>query len=365
VPLTLNDLLALVGRLDDAPGFDTPRERFRRFLFERVIDARLARTLVEQGQRAPGEQHRRALQDAVVLLGRFLGFETAFGTYQRMAGAPKYDGLWRSRHRLEIVLELRPDHGPRADVEELLRTLSSLVAPSHVEPNVRRLGLCVVTPLHAGRARLEDALAGDTPHSDIRIISTRSLLWLAEAVSVGELKHDEVLRLLTSGGNLDLVVDLMERLASGPQRDEPHAAPEPAPDLPGQAEPGYWVATIERADGTTPEQFVDGVVRKRQLLGISSLGPSHTGPRTGDWVCFSVRGKGIVGHGRVESIPDGPKLLRGADRFSLVCALRNVEIYDAPIAFPSDGPSLAALSPTEFAELTAHAASLEDLRSTA
>ena len=48
----MNDVLALVGRLDDAPGFDTPRERFRRFLTERVTDKDLAEPILEDCQRA-------------------------------------------------------------------------------------------------------------------------------------------------------------------------------------------------------------------------------------------------------------------------------------------------------------------------
>jgi hypothetical protein len=35
--ITLNQIWALVGKLDDSPGDDTPRERFRRFLKENVI----------------------------------------------------------------------------------------------------------------------------------------------------------------------------------------------------------------------------------------------------------------------------------------------------------------------------------------
>jgi hypothetical protein len=368
--VSLNELLALVGRLDDAPGFDTPRERFRRFLFERVTDAAVARSLVEQSQHSLGEQHRRALQDAIVVLGRFLGFETTFGTYQRVAGAVKYDGQWRSRHRLEIVIEIRADQTPRTDVDDLSRSLSALLAPSYLETDVRRLGLCVVTSLYGGRARLEDPPAGEKSQADIRIVSVRSLLWLADAVSGGHLKHEEILRLLTSGGNLDFVVDLMERLTTnGDNAAELRTSSQissqiatPAP----HAEPAYWVATIEGDEATSPEQFVESVIRKRQLLGLSDLGPAQLGPRAGDWICFSLRGKGIVGRGRVDSLADGPGVLRGAHRFSLVFTLQNVEIYETPVAFgpyagngriidrthaDGAGSSLAAVSPEEFAEL--------------
>src|SRR5207237_7017535 len=96
--ITLDELVLLVGRLDDSPGFDTPRERFRRFLLERVTDVHFAGALADECQRSPGDQPRRALQDAVVLLGRFLGFEPTFGTYRPLAGALRCDGQWRARH---------------------------------------------------------------------------------------------------------------------------------------------------------------------------------------------------------------------------------------------------------------------------
>jgi hypothetical protein len=374
VNVTLNEILALVGRLDDAPGFDTPRERFRRFLFERVTHADIARSLIEQSQHSLGEQHRRALQDAIVMLGRFLGFETTFGTYQRVAGAVKYDGQWRSRHRLEIVLEIRADQSPRADLEELSRSVQALSAPTHIESEVRHLGLCVVTPLYGGRARLEDALLGEKPQPDLRITSVHSLLWLASSVSAGNLRHEDVLQLLTSGGSLDLVVDLMERVGTGGREETSTHAPAPTQVLfPSPAlhtEAAYWLATIERDETTTPEQFVEAVIRRRQLLGVTDSGPSHMKARAGDWICFSLPGKGIVGHARVHSLTDGTALIRDAHRFSSVFTLKNVEIYETPVALglatgqsrmgdrmtgEGGGPLLASVSYEEFAELTAGA----------
>ena len=280
------------------------------------------------------------------------------------------------------MIEVRPDQTPRTDVEELSRSLSALLAPSPIEADTRRLGLCIVTSLYGGRARLEDPPVAEKPQANIRIVSVRSLLWLADAVSAGQLKHEEILRLLMSGGNLDFVVDLMERLTTGAQDDvDPHVSPPITPvSPPAQSEPAYWVATIDGDEGTTPEQFVESVIRKRRILGVSDLGSSPVGPRGGDWICFSLRGKGIVGRGRVDSLADGPGLLRGAHRFLLVFSLQNVEIYDNPIAVSpyaahgrivervlveGAGPSLASVSPEEFAEFTARVVeSAEGLRPT-
>ena len=378
--VTLNELLALVGRLDDAPGFDTPRERFRRFLFERVTDASALGALIEEGQNSLGEQHRRAVQDALVVLGRFLGFETTFGNYQRVAGTLKFDGQWRSRHRLEVTLEVRTDETPRADVEQLARSLSALPPSTRLDADLRRIGLCVITPLYGERARLEEDFVGDRLDPGIRLASVRSLVWLAEAASAGHLRHDEIVRLLTWRGSLDFVVDLIKRIGGSPAETSSAVVPEivSLPAAPAHDEPAYWRVTIDPDEATSPEQFVASVIRKRQLIGVGeTANGTHLRPRSGDWVCFSLRGKGIVGQGQIEAMADGAPKLRSAHRFGAVFALKNVDIYEAPLPIGPDamadrmidrspaegaGPSIAPLSAAEFAALTTMAALSSDGR---
>ncbi len=361
IGVTVNQLLMLVGHLDDSPGFDAPRERFRRFLTERVTDAQMARAFVEQCQRSIGEQYHRALQDAIVLLGRFLGFETEFGTYQRIAGAVKFDGQWRSRRRLHAVLEVRTDHTPRPDLDALSRSLAALTAGAHPEHQVRSVGLCVVTPLYAGR-RLEDVPAAEG-HENLRVVSSRSLLWLADMVGSGRLRHEDVLRLLSPGSALDPMVELLERLASGAE------AQAPLP-FPGEArrEPDFWVGSIVGDAMATPEQIVESVIAKRHVLGASFAGGPQAGVRADDWVCFFVPGTGVVGHGQVASVlEDRADLIRESNRFSRLLRLKNLELYDVPV--PMDivtelhvsaglrdlgaaGPVLAPLTRQEFLKCT-------------
>lgn len=214
--VSLDDVLSLVGRLDDAPGFDTPRERFRRFLVERVTEIATLRSLLEQGQHAPGDQHTRALQDVLVMLGRVLGFETAFGSYERLAGVLKFDGLWRSRHGVEIALDSRLGDLPRSpsDLDGLIRTLAAL-PPLRPDTQVRRVGLCIVTTAHGPRRRLDEALAADRRYSDVRVVSMRSLLWFGEAASAGRLGHEEIAQMFANAENVDVVVDLMARTSAG------------------------------------------------------------------------------------------------------------------------------------------------------
>ena len=117
--ITLDELLLLVGRLDDAPGFDTPRERFRRFLLERVTDVPTVSALIDDCQRSVGEQRHRALQDLIVIVGRLLRFEVTFGTYEPSADAVKVDGQWRSPGLLDVVLEIRTEQTTSATLDGL------------------------------------------------------------------------------------------------------------------------------------------------------------------------------------------------------------------------------------------------------
>jgi hypothetical protein len=380
--VSLDDILALAGRLDDAPGFDTPRERFRRFLLAQVTDPASARSLIDQSQHSVGEQHHRALQDTVVTLGRFLGFETAFGNYQRVPGVPKSDGHWRARRRLEIVVDVLTDQTPRGDVDDLSRALSAL-APPNVESDVRHLGLCIVTPMYGGRARLEDPFFGERLHPDLRIASLSSVLWMAEAVAAGRLSHHDVVRLMSSGAGLDFIVDLMAQVAAGGHDARSSIAPTSAaaPAAAPPHEPAYWIAVIDRDESATPEQLLESVIQRRQILGVNDGAAGDSPARPGDWICFSVRRKGIVGHAQVDAIVDGSNLIRGAHRFRVVCRLKGVELSDSPIAFAPEsdpdrladrnageeaGSFLASVSRETFSELTARALEgrSEDLRQT-
>ena len=71
--ITLSQILALVGKLDESPGDDTPRERIRRFLKENVSEVGQVRDYIEECLRTSGDQYNRALQDLVNYLGNKMG----------------------------------------------------------------------------------------------------------------------------------------------------------------------------------------------------------------------------------------------------------------------------------------------------
>lgn len=377
--ITLDELLALVGRLDDAPGFDTPRERLRRFLLEHITDVEAARSLVDECQRSVGEQRHRALQDLIVLVGRFLGFDTTFGAYdhsmhpisglQRPSRAEDaaIAGRWRSRGLLEVVLEIRTDQTNSVTLESLSRALAAPVDQPRAE-NEARIGLCVMARHYTGRTKLEQSVAPETRQgAELRIVSVRSLLALATQVSADRVSHDEVVKLFKSGFALDFVIDLLDRPAQAAGAIESSTGVPPAPLIfTDHRDVSFFVATVTGNDMAGPDQMVAAVIAHRRMLGIRATLSLPDLGSPGDWVAFFLPAKGMVGHAQLASIVDGAVGVRNADHFSRVYRLANVDLYEEPIvqalragrpfAVPEDGftagPSLAPISRQDFVALT-------------
>jgi hypothetical protein len=378
--LDLSELLMLLGRLDDAPGADTPRDRYRRYLTRQLTTVQSVRELLDQTQVALGEQHARARQDLVALLGRFLGFEVAFGTYDSAPGAVRLEGHWRSRRRARIALEVRGEQTADAGIDTLARTVTALAASLPADAGERWVGLCVTTPFYAARQRLETQVAHRAA-GDIRAVSLDSLLWLAEMSEAQRVDHNDVLRLLTSGPDSDFMVQLMRRLTeTALSMPEPQstrtprleqASPDVAPRLSIVGKPdrasdaGFWLATLRRDETATPEQLLDAVIARRQVLGVTLAAAASSPACEGDRVCFYIDAVGIAGHAQLDSaIQDGSAVIRLADRFTAVFRLRNVTIYDVPhvvlneasVLRQPEGVSGTIISPLtrdEFERLTA------------
>src|SRR5262252_1691299 len=139
--LSLAELLPLVGRLDDAPGFDTARERFRRFLLERATHFPTIQTLIQECQRSVGEQHHRVLQDLIAVVGRVLGFAITFGSYEGAADDLDAHARWRSAGLLDVVLQIETDR-TAATLEPLAHAVAASRATG--DGGECAIGLCVV-----------------------------------------------------------------------------------------------------------------------------------------------------------------------------------------------------------------------------
>jgi hypothetical protein len=326
--VNLEQLLTLAGKLDDAPGFDSPRERFRRFLREHVTTPQTARSLIEHAQHTPGEQHRRALQDLVAITGRFLGFEVTFGTYEPVSGALTLDGQWTSRGRLQVVVDVRSVHAADADsIDGLIRSVAAVASVS----GLRTMGVCVIASQFASRRRLEEAIAALPAGMHIALLPLPSLLAIAELASAGGLSHEDVLRLIELPA-ADFVIELLQRNAAPRTAEMPAPAAEvPAPALPVTDAPGWWIASVVRDYATRPEEFLELVVGRRQIFGIAH-GTGADLVAKHDWICFYVAGKGVVGRAQVAS-PADHKSIRDAHRFRQLLNMQEVTLHlGSPIA---------------------------------
>lgn len=372
----LADLLALAGRLTDQPGPDTARERFRRFLSGWPASAADLADLIDEAQRTPDDQSQRALMDLVVTLGRYLGFAVSYGVYDRRGGSVRFDGAWRSPGVVRIVLEVRTDRTRPFSPDDLARTIAALPESSGGGVSEQTLGICIVVPLH-GRRRLGDAPREPVAQGLARVLPLHALLMLARRIEAGSLDHARAVALLIGVEDDARAAELL-----GPPSDADAVAPKARPTappghlslVPRDDPPDYWIATMLPEEGTTPAQFIEAVVRGRQMLGVSAIGIFPASARLGDWVCFFLAGTGIVGHARLSGdVAQDAAPLRNAGRYTAVFTLAELQFYDEPrpldpaspaqrlaarVPFDVAGPFLSQIPQSEFHAITAPAASL-------
>jgi hypothetical protein len=315
--VTLDQILTLTGRLDDASGFDSARERFRRFLLDHVREPAMARVLIDECRHAPGETHRRALQDLVVLLGRFMGFHARFGSRSRTP-APAACGEWQSP-ALHVLVEVRGDPPDVAGFAALSHAVTG--APmSPIDPHSPVVGLCVTTSLVAGRPLLEPTMASASS-GPVAVVSLGALLSVTALASAGRATHADVVRLLTSSAPLGFIMELLERCVDDRALLAPGAAGGRIMST------GFWILRVAADRGTTPEEFVEVVVGKRHVLGLAGDRAANDAVRPGDRICLSIAGKGVVGHGRVAALDASHPGIRDAHRFRHLWRLDDLNVY--------------------------------------
>jgi hypothetical protein len=328
--VTVNQVLAVVGRLDDSPGFDTPRERFRRFLVQRITDPQAARLVVQQCQQMSGEQTHRALQDAVVLTGRFLGFHTAFRPYQHDPGTASVTGEWESRRRLRVLLSLCTDQTAAIELEAFSHVVRNGV-PAHLQTNTARVGLCILSPLFAAKARVEDMLRA-RKHPDLRMVSLPGILRMADMVASGRLTHDDVLHLLNPDLNLDPLIERFERWSTSARAAVGDGVVDVEPRAASSMNGDHWIAAIRLDPSTPAAQFVESVITKRRILPLNPAPHVQRTVEAGDAIVVYIAGVGLVAHAKVAGvITEGSPLVRNSERFTQVVTLSDVAVYHTPI----------------------------------
>ncbi|MGE0450503.1 MAG: hypothetical protein AB7Q29_13090 [Vicinamibacterales bacterium] len=349
----LHDVLKRIGPLDDRLEPGTPRGLFHQFLAE-YGDPQSIGALLAQCQEQLGQQYAFARQDLVVKLGERLGFEPSYGAYEPARGTAQDMGRWRSPTGALILLDVRSERTPHDDATDLMSAIDVASAVAPAGPSAPT-GLLVITPFYVSRDSLEAWLSRQ-PRHDLRCVSVKSLVRLAEMRAAGRLSHDEIVRLLTHGFDADFMIELARglTLGTGGRRVRPAIRPRVAPRARHTRGRRVWIAMLAGDESASPRQLLECVIHRRRILGVSRLvaqpseqssgaaggdgsgavdgaAPRDGAPRAGERVAFYIAGEGIVGHATLDGLASNPAaVIRHADRFAAVCRLRAVEIYEAP-----------------------------------
>jgi hypothetical protein len=176
--ISLTQLLELVGILDDSPGENTPRERFRKHLSDNVKEIGELRDLIEACLREAGEQYSKALQDLINHLGHFLGFRIDYGRYKGVSNEIGYDGYWVSPTNHHLVVEAKTTQAYAIKTSSIIGYINELVSEKKIPEKELGLGLYVVGRPDPNIRQFENAIVAEKRLNELRVVSVESLfLW--------------------------------------------------------------------------------------------------------------------------------------------------------------------------------------------
>jgi len=333
-----------VGKLDDTPGDDNSRERFRLYLRENVNEVGRIRDYVEESLRNAGSQYNRAFQDLINYLGHFLEFEVKFGRYQGVQGQIGFDGLWRSPSGFYIVVEVKTTEVYAIKTATLMNYIDQAISEKIIPDRDHALGLYIVGRADPEVHQLENAIHAEKRMDQLRVISAESLLSLAELMNEYDVGHDDILAVLRpSGPVIDPIIDLMARLAAesdvGEEPKEPPVSrpPETASVLekiPERSQVSYWLSPVIANDDQTAEEVIQNLVGVQGIYAYGERTPGRKHLKPGDMVCFYAAGNGVVGHATVSSYPEKKPntAIRDPERYPWLFSLEKNRTYiDNPV----------------------------------
>jgi len=328
---SLEDILDLVGNLDDSSGDDSPRERFRRYLKTRVTETGMFRDYIEECLRKKGDQYNRALQDLVNHLGYLMEFEVEFGRYRGVQNEIGFDGHWISRHTdTHLVVEVKTTEVYSIKTSTLLGYINALVSEKKIPSRERALGLYVIGRPDPDIKQLENSIIAEKLSGQLRIISVSSLLSLAELMSDYDVTHQDILSVMQpSRPTVDPVVDLMSKLVAGSTEEK--TKPVRVGKEPGEvtAETGYWLTPVRSDEVETAEEGVQKLVVNESVYAFGERTPGRKHLKPGDWICFYASGKGVIAHAKVTSKPEKVPhpSVRNPDLYPWTFRVDGVEYY--------------------------------------
>jgi len=330
--ISLSQILNLVGKVDDSPGIETPRERFRKFLTENINDIGQVRDYIEECLRNTGDQYHRALQDLVNYLGNFLGFQVKYGRYQGVKGDIGFDGLWLSKNHFNFIIEVKTTEVYTVKTSTLIGYIDQMISEKIIPSWDKALGLYVIGKPDPDVHNLENSINAEKRNQQLRIISVEALLSLAEMMNEYDVNHEDILAfLLPSGPTIDPIVTLMSRLVA--QKTTETIEKEDEIEISNEVV-NYWLTPVKADENRTAEDVIKILVGQEKIYAFGERTPGRKHIKPGDWICFYATTNGIVAHAQVDSYPEKmshPKV-KNPDKYPWVFHLKNTNLYlDKPV----------------------------------
>lgn len=331
--VSLTQILELVGELDDEPGEETPRERFRKFLKENIKKAGQIRDYVQECLRKTGVQYNRTLQDLVNHIGRLLEFEVTFGRYQGVPGGIGFDGLWKSpKTGFSVVVEVKKTEVYAVKTSTLINYVNELISEKRIKSWDDALGLYVVGQYDPQLRQLENNIVAEKKTNQLRIIQVESLLTLADLMSEYDVGHEDILALLKPPRpKIDPIVGLIGSLTAE-ERPSKEAEEAAEPSLEEEIlEKGaqYWITPVRGDEEQSAEKVIETLVGEEGIYAFGDRTPGRSHLRPGDWICFHASGIGVIAHTKVDSLPERkshPKV-RDPERYPWTFRLKDPHLY--------------------------------------
>jgi hypothetical protein len=344
-------VLNLVGPLDDTPGENTPRERFRAYLSTGLTELGSVRDAVQTCITHSGSQYARALQDLVNFLGSLIGFEVEYGRYAGVQGQVGHDGLWRSGTHV-VVVEAKTTDAFVVDIATLLNYINSLRATQKISPDDRVIGLYVYARRDSKIQQMQQAIIADKRTQELRISSVDAVLSLAELIRQEIITVDEALAILwPSGVWIDDTVSLLQRVAAvglqpqigpAPPVVAPVASPGAADDVVVPEAPGvqgYYMAVAADIPEETARETIENLVGKVGVWGFAKNTPHRSRLKPGDKIAFYQSAAGVVATATVKTAPRDnplPGIMKIPEKYSWTFELKDIQLFfDQPIVIDS------------------------------
>ena len=327
--VTLKELLNLVGKLDDKPGDDTPRERFRDFIRSNITEVGQLRDYILECLRYTDEQFNKALQDLVNYTGTFLGFDVTYGRYRGVSGEIGFDGLWKSPQNFNIVVEVKKTEAYTIKTNILMSYVDKLISDRIIDSWDNALGFYVIGNISDEIKQLENSIIIENRINQLRIMSVEALLTLAEVKNEYGISHKDILMLLKpTSPRADAIVNILESVVVGSKIEEEFTKEEIVFNK--SEEIAFWITPVKDDDVDTAEECIEKLVGKERIYAFSPTTPNRKRFKPGDKICFYATTKGVVADAVMVSKPDDRiknQKVRNPEQYPWIIKLDKPRLY--------------------------------------